>query len=139
MKLRLTILFLAVALSGCVGAFKKTVWSPVEVAEWYERWSLPSTVHRGIGYQGTDEEFHYFIARPIDYFVFIRIPRGQLRLEDVRPRQQVSSASLGVYYWIDPRDWFRKEELNQTPEPMPTAGTSAAEQPLVPTAVVAHL
>ncbi len=32
-----------------------------------------------------------------------------------------------------------KTEPNQSSEPTPTAGTSAAEQPLVPTAVVAHL
>jgi hypothetical protein len=34
---------------------------------------------------------------------------------------------------------YEKEEPNQSPEPTPTAGTSAAEQPLVPAAVVAHL
>lgn len=35
---------------------------------------------------------------------------------------------------------FRLEKRpNQAPEPTPTAGTSAAEQPLVPAAVVAHL
>jgi hypothetical protein len=32
-----------------------------------------------------------------------------------------------------------EEEPNQSPEPTPAAGTSAAEQPLVPAAVVAHL
>jgi hypothetical protein len=32
-----------------------------------------------------------------------------------------------------------KKKPNQSPEPTPTAGTSAAEQPLVPAAVVAHL
>ena len=44
-------------------------------------------------------------------------------------------------------DWFyykvvfdvEKEEPNQSLEPTPTAGTSAAEQPLVPSRVVAHL
>ena len=34
---------------------------------------------------------------------------------------------------------FSSQRPNQTPEPTPTAGTSAAEQPLVPAAVVAHL
>ena len=32
-----------------------------------------------------------------------------------------------------------KKRANKAPEPTPTAGTSAAEQPLVPAAVVAHL
>jgi hypothetical protein len=117
MILRLAFFFVALAASGCVGPFKKSVWSPAEVAKWYERWSHPSTVHRGIGYQGSDEAFHYFIARPIDYFVFIRIPRGQLQLEDTRPREQVSSSMLGVHYWVDPLDNFRKKQPNQTPEP----------------------
>jgi len=34
---------------------------------------------------------------------------------------------------------LEKQKPNQSPEPTPTAGTSAAEQPLVPAAVVAHL
>jgi hypothetical protein len=116
MNLRLTIAIWALAASGCVGPFKKSVWSPEEVTAWYEQWSHPSTIHRGIGYQGSDEAFHYFIARPIDYFVFIRVPRDQLQLEDAQPRQQVSSASLGVHYWVDPLDGFRKKGPNQPPQ-----------------------
>ena len=112
MTLRLSILVLLLATVGCVGPSKKAILSPSEVAEWYERWSLPSTINRGIGYQGSDEAFHYFIARPIDYFVFIQVPRDQLKLEDVRPKQQASSSGLGVHYWVDPLHDFRKKEAD---------------------------
>ncbi|ATC62996.1 hypothetical protein CMV30_02990 [Nibricoccus aquaticus] len=114
MKPILLLLILLLVGAGCVGPFKKkAAWSPAEVTEWYQGTSIPATIHRGIGYQGTDESFHYFIARPIDFFVFIKIPRAQLQIEDVQPRQQSSSAGLGVYYWVDPLQGFRKKEPNQ--------------------------
>lgn len=123
MKLRVSFIFIAaVLISGCVGPFgRKTVWTPAEVAEWYGQWSLRPTVDRGIGYQGSDEAFHHFIARPIDYFVFIKVPRAQMQISDLRPKQQTSSDGLGIYYWVDPLNAFRKKEPDEAPKLKPEA------------------
>jgi hypothetical protein len=106
----------ALALCGCETPFKKAVWTPAEVREWHERWSSPATVQRGIGYQGSDDVFHYFIARPIDSWVSIKIRREELHLEDERPRQQTSAASMGIHYMVDPGESFRKREPIQQPQ-----------------------
>lgn len=119
MKPLLVLLVVALAVPSC----KEEVWTPAEAKEWYERWSLPSTVQRGLGYQGSDAVYHYFIARPIDDWVFIKIRREDLRIDDERPRQQVSSASMGVYYSVDPSDGFRKKAPNQPPVPTRGNGT----------------
>lgn len=116
-----TLLFLLVAsltVTGC----KKEIWTPAEVQGWYERWSLPSTTQRGLGYLGSDAEFHYFIARPIDSYVFIKIRRAELRIDDERPMQQTSAALMGVYYSVDPSDGFRKKAPNQSPQPTRQTG-----------------
>jgi hypothetical protein len=140
MKPVLVLFTLLLVCAGCVGPFKnKTVWSPEEVRDWYQRASLPSTIHRGIGYQGTDESFHYFIARPIDFFVFIKVPREQLQIEDVKLHHQSSSAGLGIHYWVDPVHGFKKKEPNQALEPTPIAVTPRADARPAPATGVAHL
>jgi len=48
----------------------------------------------------------------------------------------VGPFALAILRGVDPE---KKEEPNQPPEPTTTAGTSAAEPPRVPAAVVAHL
>ena len=55
---------------------------------------------------------------------------GILKLPERNPRMRESSSTRSLH---------SEKRANKAPEPTTTAGTSAAEQPLVPAAVVAHL
>ena len=61
----------------------QTEWTKKEVIEWHERFG--SMERGGLGYQGSDEEHHHFIARPVDSWVFIKVKRDELKMDDERP------------------------------------------------------
>lgn len=64
---------------------------------------------RWVGYQGSDQQYHYFIARVMDDWAFIRINKDELTVPDGRPYLGTSS-SQRYYYLVDPSQAYRKVE-----------------------------
>lgn len=77
-----------------------------EATDWYARYA---SMVRWVGYQGSDEQFHYFIARVMDGWSFIQLRRDELVVEDTRPYSTTSSAPL-FHYLVDPASNYRKVE-----------------------------
>ena len=103
-------LILFVWLSAVVAVFstcRKTEWTKKEVIEWHERFG--SRERGGLGYQGSDEQHHHFIARAVDSWVFIKVKRDELKMDDERPFSRASSAPL-AHYAVDPARDFQKVE-----------------------------
>jgi hypothetical protein len=96
------VLLLLVSVSGC----STTPMNKQEAAEWYG--SYHSMV-RWVGYQGSDHQFHFFIARVMDDWAFIRIKKGELTVPDERPYRGTSSSQL-YYYLVDASRDYRKVE-----------------------------
>ena len=97
----------AVALLPAVGILTSCRTTPLnkqEAAGFYARYS---SMVRWVGYQGSDEHFHHFIARVMDHWNFIRIERGELAMTDERPFSKTSSAPL-YYYLVDPSQNYQK-------------------------------
>jgi len=68
---------------------------------------------RWVGYQGSDQRYHYFIARVMDDWNFIRIGRDELVVNDERPLSATSSGPL-YYYLVDPgRDYCKIENKGE--------------------------
>ena len=89
---------------GSHSACRITPLNKQEVAEWYPRYA---SFVRWVGYQGSDQQSHRFIARVMDGWKFIQIPREELSVADERPYSTASSAPL-YYYLVDPtRDYQR--------------------------------
>jgi hypothetical protein len=93
-----------VAVLGGVSACSTTPMNKQEAVDWYAKYS--SQV-RWVGYQGSDEQFHYYIGRVMDDWSFIRISRDELEVEDERPFSRASSAPL-YYYLVDPSRNYAK-------------------------------
>jgi hypothetical protein len=94
---------LAVAL-GVLPACHTTPLNKQEAADWYARCG---SFVRWVGYQGSDQQFHHYIARVMDGWNFIQIRRSELKVDDVRPFSRASSAPL-YYYLVDPSRDYRK-------------------------------
>ena len=106
--MRLLHLILIIGLVVVVGSLtscRKTEWTKQEVVEWYAK--NQSSVRGGLGYQGSDQQWHHFIARVFDEWVFIRMKKEELKLEDERPASKASNAPL-AYYAVDPSRNFQK-------------------------------
>src|SRR6266446_3117916 len=71
---------LVVAL-GVLPACRTTPLNKQEAANWYARYG---SMVRWVGYQGSDEQFHHYIARVMDDWNFIQIRRDELKVDDVR-------------------------------------------------------
>lgn len=97
-----TILLLLFGVAGCSTA----PMDKQEAAEWYA--SYHSAV-RWIGYQGSDRQYHYFIARVMDDWAFIRVKKSELAVADERPYRETLSSQL-YYYLVDPSRDYRKVE-----------------------------
>jgi hypothetical protein len=116
MRSRLTVLVLGLAVAcGLLSSCRKTEWTKQEVVEWYSQYE--AAVRGGLLYRGSDETWHYFIARVMDDWAFIQIKKDELKLEDERVYSQASSAPFS-YYAVDPSHDFQKiavkKEANQT-------------------------
>jgi hypothetical protein len=74
-----------------------------QAADWYARYA---SMVRWVGYQGSDLKFHYYIARVMDDWNFIRIRKDELKVDDERPYSTVSS----YHYLVDPSRDYRKVE-----------------------------
>ena len=125
MRSRLTLLFLSLAVvCGLLSSCRKTEWTKQEVVDWYAQYG--SAVRGGLLYRGSDQQWHYFIARVMDDWAFIQIKKEELKLEDERVYSQTSSAPFS-YYAVDPSHGFQKitvkKEANQPPQT--TTGSSA--------------
>lgn len=97
-----------VAVVGSLTSCRKTEWTKQEVIEWYAKYG--SMVGGGLGYQGSDQQRHHFIARVMDDWAFIQIKKEELKLDDERPLSRTSSAPL-AYYAVDPSRNFQKIEV----------------------------
>ena len=64
---------------------------------------------RWVGYQGSDPQFHHYIARVMDDWNFIRIRKDELTVADERPYSPPSSARL-YHYLVDPGREYSKIE-----------------------------
>jgi hypothetical protein len=111
-------LALLVSLAGC----RTTPMSKQEAADWYARYS---SMVRWVGYQGSDEQYHYFIARVMDEWNFIRINRAELKVEDEQPYSKASSAPL-FYYLVDPSREYQRIDVNKSRE----SGAANRSQPV---------
>ena len=64
---------------------------------------------RWVGYQGSDQQFHHYIARVMDGWNFIQIRKHELTVADERSYSTASGAPL-YYYLVDPsRDYGKVE------------------------------
>jgi hypothetical protein len=91
-----------------------------EAADWYARYG---SMVRWVGYQGSDEQFHNYIARVMDDWNFIQVRRDELKVDDVRPFSRASSAPL-YYYLVDPSRDYQKIAAKKSGEPDGSANRS---------------
>ena len=100
---RFIVLLLALSfLSAC----RTTPLNKQEAAAWYSRYA---SMVRWVGYQGSDPQFHHYIARVMDNWAFIQIRKDELAVADERPYSTASSAPL-YHYLVDPSRHYRKVE-----------------------------
>jgi hypothetical protein len=99
-------LFALLLILACIPACRRTAMNKQEAANWYAKYS--SGV-RWVGYQGSDQQFHYYIARAMDDWVFIQIRTNELTVADPRPYSTASSAPQ-YHYLVDPSRDYRKIE-----------------------------
>ncbi len=59
-------------------------------------------------YKGSDTQYHHFMRRMMDDFVFIKVNRTELTLPEVKPYSRTSSAPRCCYY-IDVKAGFKRE------------------------------
>jgi len=101
--IRLFALLLAL---GCIPACRTTPLNKQEAADWYSRYS---SMVRWVGYQGSDQQFHHYVARVMVDWAFIQIKKDELTVADERPFSTASGAPL-YHYLVDPgRDYKRTE------------------------------
>ena len=72
--------------------------SKAEVMEYHR--NMSSSGYDWMGYRGSDGTHHYYIARPVDWFVRYQIPKSQLKLRDERPLQ----GTIEFHYKVSPKD-----------------------------------
>jgi len=90
----------------CIPACRTTPLNKQEAAEWYARYA---SMVQWVGYRGSDQQFHHFVARVMDDWNFIQIRKDELRVDDERPYSTASNAPL-YYYLVDPSRGYRKVE-----------------------------
>src|SRR5262245_13408351 len=104
----LMFLIATLALLASLPACRTTPLNKQEAADWYAR---NASMVRWVGYRGSDQQFHYFIARVMDEWSYIQIRRDELTVADERPYSRVSRGPL-YYYLVDPSREYRKIETN---------------------------
>ncbi len=78
-----------------------------ELVSWYRNDLSRFSGSGKLGYLGSDAEFHHFIARPVDDFVRIQVPKSQLKLKEEHSKSELGSGRM-YFYQIDPEHGFRK-------------------------------
>lgn len=99
-----------VFLVGC--SSNPRVWTVEETKEWYEQYSAEQSEEMKsflspLYYQGSTNECHYFMCRLMDESVFIKIKIDDLKLDEIKPKEEDSTA---YYYAVDPLNDFKKIE-----------------------------
>ncbi|HEU5148427.1 MAG TPA: hypothetical protein VFT90_16990 [Chryseosolibacter sp.] len=93
-------------------------WTVPEAKAWYQQhyvtpreqsWSFVSPLY----YRGSDDQFHFFVSRYFDDWVFIKIEIDELTIFDIRPRWKYSNENRGSigYYPVDPLNDFKKLKM----------------------------
>ncbi|MBI1178298.1 hypothetical protein GC207_12755 [bacterium] len=77
-----------------------------ETANWYAKYH---SMVRWVGYQGSDQQYHHFVARVIDDWAFIKIQKTELMVADERTYRGLPDSPL-YYYLVDPNHDYRKIE-----------------------------
>jgi hypothetical protein len=98
--MRNAIAVLVAVLALNLAACSKETLTRAELVEWSKKWEPH------ICYKGSDANYHYFAARPIDYWVEARIRRSEIVIQDER-----SPDTLGRRIWfyqVDPAQDFAK-------------------------------
>jgi hypothetical protein len=119
MKSIVAALLCAALLTGCN---LSPVLSKKELVDWYTANHRTLSNLERFGYAGSDEKYHYFITRPIDYFYFPKIPRTELQMPDERPRSQLGRGDL-YFYPVDPGNNFKRVP-DRWSHPDPAASSS---------------
>ena len=91
---------------GCIPGCVATPLDKQEAEIWYAQYA---SMVQWTGYQGSDQQFHYYIARVMDDWNWIRIRKGELTMDDERPYSRASGAPL-YHYLVDPGRDYRKLE-----------------------------
>jgi len=89
-------------------------WTANELGEWYvELKQNNPRLLSPLYYQGTDNNFHYFVCRSIDTWVPVKVDKEEIEMEDIRPYLSVSqSKNFPGYFVVDPEYDFKK--INDT-------------------------
>lgn len=90
----------------CAALFSRPALDKREAVAWYAKYS---SMVRWVGYQGSDQEHHFYIARVMDTWTFIQIRKDELTVADERPRSRASSGPL-YHYLVDPKQDYKKVE-----------------------------
>jgi len=111
-SIALVVGFVTSSIGGCVNVGPAHVWSKEEVVEWCAQWAVPRSSGESfsIVYLGSDEKYDHFMARPIDYWVFIRTPKDEIDLPERFPRTRSSSGPANGYLVIPSQNFERVEE-----------------------------
>jgi hypothetical protein len=95
------------------------IWTVQEATDWYKKYYINQPIRERplvspLYYRGTNNEFHYFICRSIDEWVYIKIDINQLKLKDIQPvwdyetSKNLDSSSNYGYYQVDPINNFER-------------------------------
>ena len=107
MKFLVTCLFVVLLLVGCQTG---SHWTAKELSDWYIK--LKESDPRFLSplyYEGTNENYHYFVCRSMDTWVPVKVSKEEIDIEDIRPYVSVSQAEhFPGYYSVDPEQGFRK-------------------------------
>ncbi len=115
MNVRVCFLLILLSISvSCAEGIRKSTWSKREVLEWYLKYAPTNDRIRDFGYCGSDAQYHYFVTRPIDSTLRIRVPRTELALSDERPHASLGDAYY--FYRVDPSHDFDKVTNGATPK-----------------------
>ena len=92
-------------------------WSAADLRAWYaDSCAEDETIKRPrkpLFYRGSDTTHHYFMCRPIDSWVFMKVPRGQISIPLEKPHIQNASADpFPGYYAVDPLKGFQRLKLS---------------------------
>ena len=99
-------LVLLLMVLATIPACRTTPLNKQAADDWYMRYA---TLVRWVGYQGSDQHYHHFIARVMDDWNFIQIRKEELTVEEERPYSNSSHAPL-YYYLVDPSQDYRRIE-----------------------------
>lgn len=108
MKLLAMLVLLGTAIScgAQSAAYRNKQYTVEEIKQWSAQ-SSRDRWHGWILYKGSDSATHYFIAREMDQWHWFRVNKTALEVPELRAHSMASNARLG-YYYVDPRDNFRK-------------------------------